>query len=1071
MKALFAKELALLFASAALATSLLGQTEISEPSEDSLVQAQEVNTATQRMPSREIQYVVVLKAQPLSVAFAEALAQGRRMSDDEQRAYVANLRGAQASLLNDITALGAQEIGRVGVSLNAIFVSATDAVAQQIAQLDGVRSVRASVDLRTQAGPPTPDFKQVVPLIGANVLRDSGIDGTGVRVAVLDSGIDYTHAAFGGGGTPDAYYAAYGTSTADPRNKSAVAWPQGKVAGGYDFVGEEWPNGPLAPDPNPIASPAGNNNLGIVGTDGSHGTSVSDIIAGGPFSARPDNHGVAPGATLYAVKVCSAVSTSCSGIAIIEGIEWAIDPDGDGSMSDAVDVINLSLGGDYGQKENSTTEAANNAARAGIVVCCAAGNAGDNPYIVSSPSSAPEVISVAQTTEPDEKVFLLNLTSNVAPSPFSIRNTNTVPWAPIVGTTTGVVAIPSSSIACARLATGSLAGQIALIDRGTCNISFKVAYAQDAGAIGVILVNNAAGDPPSFSYGGIPADLPANFVISVPTIVVSQADGATLKARVTAGETLTATLSDAVFVSTGSSIISSSSRGPSFNFNTIKPEIGAPGGNLAAVSGSGTGFATFGGTSGATPVIAGSAALVLQQSPDLSPLEVKARLMNNAEPNVFQNQVSLPGQFAPITRVGAGEVRAVPAVDATAAAWVVSSSGTPSVPALSFGYWRLSAPQSFTQTVRVKNYSDTARTFAIASSTRFAPGDPGAVIISTPSSITVDPGATADFAVIASVNPASLPAWNTNSGSFGADGPRLAALEYGGFVTLSDSTDTLRLPWQILPQKAHRALVSKSNYTLGTASPVITNTPSTIAATATVYALTGTSPRLPAGSYPGVGDDFAVIDLQNVGIRVVNAPAPIGPVLEFAITTWSRHTHANFPAGFVVNIDVDNDGNPDWFVFNQRASTTDNRNVTFIQAANWPSGFGTFYTTTDFNSSNVVLQVPLNRIGLTLPATPSANPVADPLPLTQPFSFTVDAFDDYFTGELTDTVGPMIYTAGQPKYVVGTSLGSVNVPAGGTVSLPINSTGLNSSPSQIGILLLFPNGRTNYESKAITVTP
>lgn len=1071
MKALFAKELVLLCASGLLATSLLAQPVVSDASEDSLIPAGEGNTAEQPLPSQEIQYVVALKAPPLSVAFADALTQGHRMSDDEQRAYVANLRSTQASLLNAITALGAREIGRVGVSLNAIFVSATDAVAQQIGKLDGVRSVRASVDLQTQAGPPSPDYKQVVPLIGANVLRDLGIDGTGVRVAVLDSGIDYTHAAFGGGGTPDAYYAAYGTSTADLRNKSAVSWPQGKVAGGFDFVGEAWPSGPLAPDPNPIASPAASNNLGIVGTDGSHGTSVADIIAGSPFPARPDNHGVAPGATLYAVKVCSAVSTSCSGIAIIQGIEWALDPDGDGSISDAVDVINLSLGGDYGQKENSSTEAADNAARAGIVVCCAAGNAGDNPYIVGSPSSAPEAISVAQTTEPDEKVFLLNLTSSAPPSPFSIRNTNTVAWAPIVGTTTGTVAIPASAIACARLAGGSLAGRIALIDRGTCNISFKVAYAQDAGAVGVILVNNAAGDPPSFSYGGVPGDLPAGFVISVPTIVVSQADGAALKTRLTAGETLTATLSDTSFVSTASSIVSSSSRGPSFNFNTIKPEIGAPGGNLAAVSGSGTGFATFGGTSGATPVIAGSAALVRQQFPGLSPLEVKARLMNNASPDVFQNQVTSPGQFAPITRVGAGEVRALPAVTATATAWVVSPSGSPSVPALSFGYWRLSAPQSFTQTVRVKNDSDTARTFAIASSTRFAPGTPGAVTISTPSSVTVAPSSTADFSVTVSVNPANLPAWNTNSGSFGADGPRLAALEYGGFVTLSDSADTLRLPWQILPQKAHRALVSKSNYTLGTAAPVITNSPSSLAATATVYALTGTSPRLPAGSYPGAGDNFAAIDLQNVGIRVVNAPAPTGPVLEFAITTWSRHTHANFPGAFVVNIDVDNDGVPDWFLFNRRASTTDNRNVTFLQGATWPSGFGTFYTTTDFNSTNVVLQVPLNRIGLTIPVTPSANPVADPLPLTQPFSFTVDAFDAYFTGELTDTTETMTYTAGQPKYIVGTTLGSVTVPAGGTISLPINSTGLTSSPSQIGILLLFPNGRTNYESKAITVTP
>jgi len=1071
MKVLSFKELATLFAATALATSAFAQFSDSVNPESAPVAVDDGTSVVQFTPSQELQYAVVLNAKPLSVAFADALAQGHRMSDDEQRAYVANLRAAQAALANDLTALGAREIARVGLSLNAIFVSANAVVAKQISGLNGVRSVQAIVDLRTQEGPASSDYKQVVPLIGANTLRDAGIDGTGVRVAVLDSGIDYTHAAFGGAGTPEAYYAAYGTSPDAPQNKSAVAWPQGRVIGGFDFVGEEWPNGPLNPDPNPIGAPPPTNGLGIVGTDGNHGTSVADIIAGAPFPARPDNHGVAPGASLYAVKVCSSVSSSCSGIAIVQGVEWALDPDGDGSMSDMVDVINLSLGGDYGQKENTDTEAVNNAARAGIVVCCAAGNAGDNPYIVSSPSSAPEVISVAQTTEPSEKVFVLNLTSNTPPTPFSIRNTNTVDWAPVVGTVSGNVIIPTPSTVCARLPAGSLSGQIALIDRGTCNISFKVAYAQDAGAVGVILVNNAAGDPPTFSYGGIPSDLPSDFTISIPALVVSQADGTTLKTRVTAGETITATISDAVFVPTASTVSSTSSRGPSLNFNTIKPEIGAPGANLAAISGSGTSFGVFGGTSGATPVISGSAALLRQQYPGLSPLEVKARLMNHANPNLFQNQVLTPGQFAPISRVGAGEVRTLPAVNATAAAWVVDAAGGPSVPALSFGYWRLSAPQSFTQTVRVKNYSDGARTFTIETSTRSAPGTPGAVTLSAPASVAVAPGATADFDVTLTVVPANLPAWNTNSGLYGADGPRLAALEYGGFVTLTDSADRLSLPWQILPQKAHRALVSKSTYKLGTASPVITNSPSSLPAPVNIYALTGTSPRLPAGSYPAAGESFTVTDLQNVGVRVINAPAPTGPVLEFAITTWSRHTHANFPSQFVVNIDVDGDGQPDWFLYNQRASTTDNRNVTFLQGLTWPNGVGTFYTTTDFNSSNTVLQVPLNRIGLTVPPTPSSAAVPNPLPLNHPITFSVDAFDDYFTGNLTDSVGPMTYTPGEPKYTVGGSLGSGSVPAGSAVSLPITSTGLNSSPDQIGILLLFTNGRTNYESKAITVTP
>ena len=61
---------------------------------------------------------------------------------------------------------------------------------------------------------------------------------------------------------------------------------------------------------------------------------------------------MAPGASLYAVKVCSAVSTSCSGVAMVQGLEYAVDPNGDGSMADALDVVNMSLGSSYGQGQD-----------------------------------------------------------------------------------------------------------------------------------------------------------------------------------------------------------------------------------------------------------------------------------------------------------------------------------------------------------------------------------------------------------------------------------------------------------------------------------------------------------------------------------------------------------------------------------------------------------------------------------------------------------------------------------------------------------------------------------------------
>ncbi len=268
--------------------------------------------------------------------------------------------------------------------------------------------------------------------------------------------------------------------------------------GGYDFVGEVWPSdGALAPDPDPLDK----------GSGAGHGTHVADIIAG--KSTDGSHKGVAPGASLYAVGVCSKVSTSCSGIALLQGMDFALDPNGDGNIADAVDVINMSLGSTYGQRQDDLSFASANAVRMGVVVVASAGNSADRPYIVGSPSSTPEVISVAQTQVPSAKLYLIvagSITAGGSWQPWSAAPIRVlVHWR----TTQQMHCTRSAATTAAGANPWSgtpFTGKILLVDRGTCAISIKVSNGAAAGALAVVVANNVAqapGDlPPDFSYGG-----------------------------------------------------------------------------------------------------------------------------------------------------------------------------------------------------------------------------------------------------------------------------------------------------------------------------------------------------------------------------------------------------------------------------------------------------------------------------------------------------------------------------------------------------------------------------------------
>jgi hypothetical protein len=983
----------------------------------------------------EIEVSVRLTAKPLA-AVAGNKQSGVVWSRSKQQSYLRTLDAAQSAAMSSIAALGGREVARLKLANNALVVAIDAKKVPDLARIAGVTGVRRIFDYQME-------LSETVPYIGASAVQASGLDGTGVSVAVLDSGIDFTHRNLGGPGTVDFYEDCYAGRDAAPAGACADYFGPGapKVVGGYDFVGETWPNTEEVADPNPIDFEG-------------HGTHVADIIGG--RSADGVHKGVAPGASLYAVKVCSAVSSSCSGIALLQGMEFVLDPNGDGNIADAVDVVNMSLGSSYGQREDDLSAASANASKFGVMIVASAGNSADRPFITGSPGSTPEILSVAQTNVPSALTYALvvNAPVNIAGT---YRNTNTVDWAPITTGFTGDVVYTATlgqglGTACVALPAGSLAGRVALIDRGACAISVKVHNAAVAGAIGVLIANNAAGDPPSFSFGGPDPFVPAQ------TLIITQADGNTLKAN-QAG--LNVTVSPAAVTALVGSMVASSSRGPSYSYGAIKPEIGAPGASLSAEVGTGDGETVFGGTSGAAPMVAGSAALLLQAAPTLRPSEVKARLVNSADSNILTNPATLPGVLAPVSRIGGGEVRVDDAVALTGAMW---DAADPAGVVLSFGAYRPTGVTTYRKKVLVKNYSNSARTYTITRSFRYADDQAsGVATLSSPATLTVPANGTATFTLTLRLDPARAGAWPfANSGAQLGNGALLNGPEVDGYLTLSDGNESMSLPWHILPHKASNVVPATTSLALnGQPSGVLnlTNTGAANTGTVDVYSLDATSPKLDPGFQPRPGDNYAVIDLKSVGTQFVpDGAGPFADILLFAINTWGQRSHPNYPAEFDIYVDVNNDGEDDFVVYNRELGAFGSTGQNVVVTLDLNTGISTtqYFSISDVSSSNMILPVLAQNIGV------FAN---------SKFSYQVFAFDNYFSGWLTDVSDRVTVTPNTPRFAADEQFFSIPVGGSKAVTVNHNPAGDAASPSQSGLLFMYYEGKTGAEASAVTITP
>ena len=481
----------------------------------------------------------------------------------------------------------------------------------KLAQLPGVKAmypvevIQAPQPELTEGGA-APDLARAISMTGANYAQNTlGLTGAGVKVAIMDTGVDIDHPDLGGGGV-----------------NGATRFPSARVTHGYDFVGDAFTGANL-----PVPGPRPDDCNG-------HGTHVAGIVG-----ANGAVKGVAPGVTFGAYRVFGCTGSTNADI-MIAAMEMA--------LADGMQVLNMSIGSSRQWPQYPTAQASDRLVNKGMVVVASIGNSGpggnpaDGLYAAGAPGTGKKVIGVASFDN-------AQLSFNVGGTAYGYNTASGVPPAPTSGTATmsRTGTTTSAADACSALPAGSLTGTVALIRRGACGFYVKATNAQAAGAAGVVLYNNLAGAL-NANAAGVPA-------LTIPVVGITAAQGATLNAAIAAGPTTMTWTNNAVVFpfGTGGLISSFSSYGLAADLS-LKPNIGAPGGGIFATYPlERGGYATLSGTSMSSPHVAGGAALVLEARPNTSSNSMRARLQNSAEPKLWSGNAA-SGFLDQVHRQGAG---------------------------------------------------------------------------------------------------------------------------------------------------------------------------------------------------------------------------------------------------------------------------------------------------------------------------------------------------------------------------------------------------------------------------------
>ena len=606
----------------------------------------------------------------------------------------------------------------------------------KLSRIAGVKAIYPVVPISLPQEPPgeeTIELYTALAMTGADIAQSElGYTGQGIRVAVVDTGIDYDHPDLGGG---------FG--------------PGYRVVTGYDFVGDAFNADSTSPSYNPVPVPDNDPD-----DCGGHGTHVSGIIgANGAIT------GVAPNVNFGAYRVFGCQGSTLADI-MIAAMERA--------LADDMDVLNMSIGSAYQWPEYPTAQAADRLVNRGVVVVCSIGNNGANGlYAAGAPGLGRKVIGTASYDNTHDALPYFTITPDS--TKIGYTPATGAPLPPTSGSysmaRTGTPTTTNDG--CSALPAGSLTGKAVLIRRGTCSFYIKAMNARNAGAAAVVLYNNSVGRFNPTVAPPTPADPP----VTIPVVAISDAEGVLINNRLAAGPvdmTWTDQLSSFRNYLTGGLISSFSSYGLSPDLN-VKPDIGAPGGSIRSTYPIELGsYATLGGTSMASPHVAGAAALLLEAKPHTPAQIVRTILQNSADPKAWWGNPAL-GLLDNVHRQGAGMLD----IDDTIMAQTKIEPGK-----IALGEGE-SGPQ--TVTLKVENSGMYAVTYDLSYVNALSTGgiitpsffiSNASVVFALPS-ITVPAGSTA--AAQATIYPATGP----------ANG------QYGGYIifTAQESGEVYRVPF------------------------------------------------------------------------------------------------------------------------------------------------------------------------------------------------------------------------------------------------------------------------------------